>query len=175
MKQSEKLFLVGDARRGPATVVEAIADAAEVAKLILSTEEAEPLPLNKEMLRARRAHLKFPTAPEKERARCLGCGSVCGNCVDVCPNRANQVVVVDGREQILHIDSQCNECGNCETFCPYDSAPYKEKFTLFETEKDMDLSSNPGFVILPGGGFRVRPEELGETLRRFMETVRDLQ
>ena len=146
-----------------------------MAKLILGEEEAEPLPLNKDMLRARRSHLTFPAAPEKERVRCLGCGSVCGNCVDVCPNRANQVVMVDGREQILHIDALCNECGNCETFCPYDSAPYKEKFTLFETEKDMDESENPGFAILPDGGFRARPEDLIGPMRRFMETVRDMK
>jgi putative selenate reductase len=175
VQQSEKLFLVGDARRGPATVVEAIADAAEAAAIILGSEEAEPLPLNHDMLRARRAALKFHTAPEKENERCLGCGSVCGNCVDVCPNRANVVVLVDGREQILHLDALCNECGNCETFCPYSSAPYKEKLTLFASEKEMDESENPGFVILPGGAFKVRPEMEDFRLRRFMETVRDLR
>jgi putative selenate reductase len=93
--------------------------------------------------------------------------------VDVCPNRANVVVLVDGREQILHVDALCNECGNCETFCPYDSAPYKEKFTLFESEQDMDESDNPGFLIRPDGTFRVRPEMEDSGLRRFMETVRD--
>ncbi len=175
VRQGEKLFLVGDARRGPATVVEAIADAAEVASLILGGEEAEPLPLNAAMLRERRSALKNPGRPENENERCLGCGSVCGNCVDVCPNRANQVVVVDGREQILHIDRLCNECGNCETFCPYDSAPYKEKFTLFEREEDMDASENPGFLIRPDGTFRVRLEAEGDPMRRFMETVRDLK
>ena len=175
IRHGEKLFLVGDARRGPATVVEAIADAAEVTRLILGTEEAEALPLNAEMLRARRSKLKFAGQPENERERCLGCGSVCGNCVDVCPNRANQVVVVDGREQILHIDALCNECGNCETFCPYDSAPYKEKFTRFETDRDMDDSINPGFLIREDGSFRVRPEAEADRMRRFMETVRDMK
>jgi len=175
VRQSERLFLVGDARRGPATVVEAIADAAEVAKLILGTGGADALPLDAGMLRARRANLAFAIQPEGERERCLGCSSVCGNCVDVCPNRANQVVVVDGREQILHIDALCNECGNCETFCPYDSAPYKEKFTIFETERNMDDSSNPGFVIRDDGSFRVRPESEADRMRRFMETVRDMQ
>ncbi len=175
VRQGEKLFLVGDARRGPATVVEAIADAAEVARLILGAEEADALPLNAEMLRARRSSLKFAGQPENERERCLGCSSVCGNCVDVCPNRANQVVVVDGREQILHIDALCNECGNCETFCPYDSAPYKEKFTRFETDRDMDASENPGFVIREDGSFRVRPESEIGRMRRFMETVRDMK
>ena len=41
----------------------------------------------------------------------------------------------------------CNECGNCETFCPYASAPYKDKLTLFASEEDMLDSENDGFVI----------------------------
>ena len=46
------------------------------------------------------------------------------------------------------MDKLCNECGNCETFCPYDSAPYKEKFTLFATEADFENSENMGFVLI---------------------------
>jgi len=41
-----------------------------------------------------------------------------------------------------------NECGNCKSFCPYASAPYKDKFTLFANEKDMADSKNDGFVVL---------------------------
>jgi putative selenate reductase len=171
--QNEKLFLIGDARRGPATVVDAIADAAEATRLILGEPDAEPLPLNASMLRERRAQLKMAGLPEKERDRCLGCSSVCGNCVDVCPNRANQVVMVDNREQILHIDALCNECGNCETFCPYDSAPYKEKFTLFACEEDMRQSDNPGFLVEQDGSFRVRLDGDARPLEPFMKTVRD--
>jgi putative selenate reductase len=50
----------------------------------------------------------------------------------------------------------CNECGNCETFCPYSSAPYKDKFTLFSDEDDFSISENPGFVPLKDGTVRVR-------------------
>ena len=44
---------------------------------------------------------------------------VCGNCADVCPNRANVLIEVPEMEllQILHIDYMCNECGNCRSFC----------------------------------------------------------
>ena len=38
--------------------------------------------------------------------------------------------------QIIHVDYMCNECGNCKSFCPYDSAPYLDKFTLFANEAD---------------------------------------
>jgi putative selenate reductase len=42
----------------------------------------------------------------------------------------------------------CNECGNCMSFCPYDSSPYKDKFTLFANEEDFKNSENQGFVLL---------------------------
>lgn len=88
--------------------------------------------------------------------RCLECPTVCEVCADVCPNRANIVVDVGGRPQIVHVDYMCNECGNCETFCPYSSAPYQHKFTLFANEQDFEDSKNEGFLLLPGGKVRVR-------------------
>ena len=54
--------------------------------------------------------------------------------------------------QIIHVDYMCNECGNCETFCPYSSAPYKDKFTLFASEEDMNDSKNDGFLFLDKDG-----------------------
>jgi len=86
-----------------------------------------------------------------EAARCLECSYLCNKCVDVCPNRAN--VAIDVRNtgvfadpfQILHLDAYCNECGNCETFCPYDGGPYRKKFTLFSLKEDFDNSTNSGF------------------------------
>ena len=50
--------------------------------------------------------------------------------------------------QIIHVDGMCNECGNCATFCPYDSRPYKEKFTLYWSEEDFNDSTNEGFLLL---------------------------
>ena len=75
---------------------------------------------------------------------------VCGNCADVCPNRANVLIEVPEMEllQILHIDYMCNECGNCRSFCQYAGAPYKDQFTLFATEEDMEDSTNNGFTVL---------------------------
>ena len=46
------------------------------------------------------------------------------------------------KHQIIHVDYMCNECGNCKSFCPYDSAPYLDKFTLFANEADMENSKN---------------------------------
>lgn len=69
--------------------------------------------------------------------------------MDVCPNRANISIKVDGmaKAQVIHVDYMCNECGNCKSFCPYASAPYLDKFTLFASEADMANSKNNGFVV----------------------------
>lgn len=85
-----------------------------------------------------------------EKKEFTGHKRVCGNCADVCPNRANVLIEVPELEllQILHVDYMCNECGNCRSFCQYAGAPYKDKFTLFATEEDMEDSTNNGFTVL---------------------------
>ena len=66
--------------------------------------------------------------------------------------------------QILHVDRMCNECGNCFVFCPYDSRPYKEKLTLFSTEKEFRESDNPGFFHLGGHRFLLRTDGAARTI-----------
>jgi len=95
-----------------------------------------------------------PESARAEAARCLDCDDLCSLCVTVCPNRANQAFAVepmslqlpaltarggrlelgpprpfrvDQKVQIAVIGDFCNECGNCDTFCPTAGAPYKEK------------------------------------------------
>ena len=70
--------------------------------------------------------------------------------MDVCPNRANVAIRVPGSAMpaIVHVDYMCNECGNCKSFCPYSSAPYKDKFTLFADEADFENSTNDGYTVL---------------------------
>ena len=41
-------------------------------------------------------------------------------------------------------------------FCPYDSAPYRDKFTLFWSREDFDHSENQGFLRLDGSKTLVR-------------------
>lgn len=148
------VYVAGDGLYGPATVVEAIRDAALAAGDILGKDLREDVPVRIEENRAEAeskkgvVHHSEAARPEKER--CLECSSVCECCADVCPNRANIAVRVPGyaMPQIVHIDMMCNECGNCKSFCPYDSAPYKDKFTVFQTEADFANSENQGFVVL---------------------------
>ena len=99
---------------------------------------------------------------------------VCQVCADVCPNRANVVIELpDGRHEILHVDRMCNECGNCAIFCPYDSAPYRDKFTLFKTREGFDESvHNQGF--LPLGGSRVLVRLDGKVFEADLNDKNDL-
>ena len=154
------VFAAGDVLRGPATVVEGIADAAAFAEEVLGEKHACTLPENalpsRETAIARKGILCRSAGREGER--CLACSVVCETCADVCPNRANVAVKLpDGRAQILHVDRLCNECGNCAAFCPYDSAPYREKFTLFHDRAGFGESAeNQGFLPLGGEKVLVR-------------------
>jgi NADPH-dependent glutamate synthase beta chain and related oxidoreductases len=153
MTSRPHVYVVGDCNRGPATVVEGIADARTVADAIVGAYHYEICACGDTTEAAcheKHGILKDYEQAEKERARCLSCGTVCECCVQVCPNRANVAIRVPGKAkpQILHVDRMCNECGNCLVFCPYDSKPYKEKFTLFSTEAEFDGSENKGFLPL---------------------------
>ena len=109
----------------------------------------------------------------KEADRCLQCDEICNICTTVCPNFANysyevervsyylQKVIQHNGEvktqnegifeitqkyQILNIANFCNECGNCNTFCPTNSAPYKEKPKFWLTKSSFDLAKEGYFI-----------------------------
>jgi putative selenate reductase len=103
---------------------------------------------------------------KNEADRCLYCDEICNICTTVCPNFANysyqiepvklqlqkitknesgqyeiisdQHFIIDQTHQILNIANFCNECGNCTTFCPTNSAPYKEKPKIHLTKESFD-------------------------------------
>ena len=87
----------------------------------------------------------------------------CDKCVPVCPNDANFVyetqprelrldvlrfaggslrsepgerLRVEGRHQLANFVDFCNECGNCDVFCPEDGGPFIEKPRFFSRESD---------------------------------------
>ena len=185
----DNVYAAGDGLYGPATVVEAIRDGRKVAEAIAGEVLACDFDklAEEEKVYAKRGVLKEEQKETKEAGRCLGCSTICENCVEVCPNRANIAIQAPGMEkhQIIHVDYLCNECGNCKSFCPYSSAPYLDKFTLFETEADMENSKNQGFAVLDqetrrckvrffGKTFIWEPEKpaaLPDGLGRMIETV----
>ncbi|MCB9560088.1 MAG: glutamate synthase [Kofleriaceae bacterium] len=105
----------------------------------------------------------------------------CNKCVPVCPNDANFAFVLpamtqpivkvrrdagrwvartDGevtiaqKQQYANFADFCNECGNCDVFCPEDGGPYVVKPRFFGTAADWRR-----FVHLDG--FAVEPAEDG--------------
>ena len=151
----EGVWAAGDCRRGPATVVEAIADAAEVARAIAGVDFNKYADCNEQAGREDTCYERKGSLCRDKRnctkTRCLGCGSVCEVCCDVCPNRANVAIKVPGlaKHQVVHVDGMCNECGNCAVFCPYqEGRPTRTKLTLFWSEQDMENSERG----LPGRG-----------------------
>ncbi len=109
----------------------------------------------------------------EEASRCLLCDEVCNICTTVCPNFANvyyetekesialQKIIISGDQyelvsgntfeikqgiQILNIDNFCNECGNCNTFCPTQGAPYKTKPKIFLTKASFN-EANYGYYL----------------------------
>ena len=170
------VYAVGDSRRGPATVVEAIADSAKAAAAIAGIsydKYAEENVAADEKLYTAKKGVQSRDTSKTPDDRCLGCPTVCEVCTDVCPNRANVAIHVPGKckAQIIHVDGMCNECGNCEVFCPYKGGrPYKDKFTLYWSEEDFLDSTNEGFLPLGGTQVKVRLDGKVETVDVAGET-----
>ena len=172
----EGVYVGGDAMRGPATVVEGIADAQAFANAVIGEAHTFAIPAGAVAARAEAIAKKgiLCESAKCEGERCLTCNVVCESCADVCPNRANvSIAMPDGSRQILHVDRMCNECGNCAVFCPYDSAPYRDKFTLFHDRAGFDESvKNSGFLPLGGGKVLVRLD--GKVFEADLNAANDL-
>jgi putative selenate reductase len=121
-------------------------------------------------------HAKNSLVPRRVGSRlwlfdCL----TCDKCIPVCPNNANFTYpasttpveyfnwkVRAGRlergeaarfalrkpRQIANFGQFCNECGNCDTYCPEEGGPYVEKPTFFSDVADWAASeAYDGFVV----------------------------
>jgi putative selenate reductase len=108
----------------------------------------------------------------------------CDKCVPVCPNDANfsletaleeaayEDVLLDeaGRvarapggawrvakpQQWANWADACNECGNCDVFCPEDGGPYVVKARFFGSRASFDASSALDGVYVEGDGAGLR-------------------
>lgn len=99
------------------------------------------------------AHRKVPRKIGRQLKRfdCL----TCDKCIPVCPNDANftfrmastpEVPVTEER-QIGNFADFCNDCGNCDTFCPEDGGPFKLKPRFF-VSRERWLADAPRDAIL---------------------------
>ncbi|NPD44306.1 MULTISPECIES: putative selenate reductase subunit YgfK [unclassified Lentimicrobium] len=114
----------------------------------------------------------------EEASRCLLCDEVCNICTTVCPNLAFHAYAVTPQnlqlqnikvrqgemekeeaypfnisqsQQILHIADWCNQCGNCNTFCPSSGAPYQEKPHLYLTIEEFEKEKEGCYLNTEGG------------------------
>ena len=99
----------------------------------------------------------------------------CDKCIPVCPNDANftltmppeeipveiitreadswvsqpgESVVLNKKHQIANFADFCNECGNCDVFCPEDGGPYILKPRFFGSEESFnELTDHDGFHV----------------------------
>ena len=162
----DNVYVIGDCRAGASTIVKAMGEAKAVCLDILSKENLgndfekfEILEDNK-IIYEKRGRLNKKLDNENEGCRCLKCDQICEMCTEVCPNRANVAIKVEGFDnlhQIIHLDGMCNECGNCGFYCPHAGRPYKDKLTVFWTKEDFDDSTNTGF-LKDGNKYLVRLE-----------------
>jgi putative selenate reductase len=105
----------------------------------------------------------------------------CDKCVPVCPNDANftyalevadhaaftltrasgaaEVTIVSAEpvrvtdaHQLANYADFCNECGNCDVFCPEDGGPYVLKPRFFGSETEMDRHPHLDGVVVQGLG-----------------------
>ncbi|MFG6373548.1 MAG: NAD(P)-binding protein [Oscillospiraceae bacterium] len=145
---SARIFVLGD---GGEDVPQAIAAAHRVVDGLLGPAKPYPHPAGRRGGAMGKKGKLLPQGEAGEEChRCLECATVCECCVDVCPNRANVPITVltRRRPQILHQDAHCHACGLCASCCPYEGAPWRDKFTLFETTEAFTRSANDGFVVL---------------------------
>jgi putative selenate reductase len=126
---------------------------------------------------ARARHAKGPKKIGR-RLRLFDCLS-CDKCIPVCPNDANFTFVLpamdirvvkvrrgkDGWEtrhegslairedhQIANFADFCNDCGNCDVFCPEDGGPYILKPRFFGSLERWRASPLDGFYLGRQGG-----------------------
>ncbi len=98
----------------------------------------------------------------------------CDKCIQVCPNDANfyidvkdgayeakelvvrggHVSIVDAPVYVIARDRQfanyadfCNDCGNCDVFCPEEGGPYKVKPRFFGARATFEADAQDGFYI----------------------------
>lgn len=188
----ENVYFIGDCKKGPSTIVRAMADAKNAAIDILNKEglgndfRIMEVPEELDVIYAKRGVLQAVKEGKEEGERCLKCDQICEICTEVCPNRANVMIEIEGfgsRHQIVHIDGMCNECGNCGVFCPHAGKPYKDKFTVFWTEADFIDSTNVGFLKTGKDTYKIRFEngnivdckkgdgKVSETVEAFIDRI----
>ena len=101
----------------------------------------------------------------------------CHNCVDVCPNRANIRISVNGQDVVIHRNRLCNACGCCSCWCIMGHDPYLEKITLYEKEEEYrNENSDREAILYENGSFRYRKDgqeqPLADEMKKMIKRIR---
>jgi putative selenate reductase len=134
------------------------------------------------LLQERRYSRAGHAAPPRKtgsRLALLDCTVACNKCVPVCPNDANfayvippgsypverlvpmaggwrsesaGALVIERHRQLGNFADACNECGNCDVFCPEDGGPYLAKARFFGSAAAWkETPDRDGFAFAPNG------------------------
>lgn len=183
------VFAIGDFKNGASTVIQAVADGKNIAKIIAKNfniklkekiESKKDITIKELLLkRTKRQYSKLNNEYTEndlieEAKRCLYCDEICNICVTVCPNLANFYYTTENQKykipeiikkgnnykvaynklfeitqkyQIINIADWCNHCGNCNTFCPTNSAPYIKKPHIHLSSASYEQSDS-GFLFV---------------------------
>ncbi len=159
--EAVRAFSISDfIRRGrPVTVAEA--------KLLNTEEYVESLEFNP---RYRQKRLEPPARKSGRPLELFDCAT-CDLCIPACPNDAIFTLpsLDAGREshQIACFAELCNDCGNCEVFCPDHGAPNRLKIRLFLNEEAWRRDAPRDAFLIEGERVTARtPSTLTDYVRR---------
>jgi len=175
----------GDAARGPATVIEAVADGRRAALAILKKlglpfpelsaiaspqsylelkrkKARKAMPFGPEVLPPRKrkgfAVVELPFDPEKARLgaeRCLQCQTLCDKCVEVCPNRANLPYLI--RTGTFKIPILAVEAGNLRIVAMEELSIIQERQILHLDDLCNDCGDCATFCVHEGKPYQDKP------------------
>ena len=77
----------------------------------------------------------------------------CDKCVPVCPNDANFSVALamEQPRQWVNFADFCNDCGNCDIFCPEDGGPYVLKPRVFVSRERWAADAPRDAILIEKG------------------------
>lgn len=146
----------------------------DVAKLTAVVDAIPENPRAKKTPAMAKKREEQPGFPNKH-SESYTCRVTCGNCVRVCPNRANEFLQVGNQKLIIHVDLACNECGNCACGCVEPCQPYKDRITFFHNEEAMANSTNDGFCKKDGKwAYRFEGKAAEGTLEELPAPMKDI-
>ncbi len=189
--------IIQDAGKVVPSIIEEKPRNSNIKDLLLKKGRREKSQLTNEIVGVPSKNIRNANQAVAEASRCLLCDEICNICVTVCPNLANRgyntepfsaaiytatqslegiawnetgVFTITQSHQTYNIGEFCNECGNCNTFCPTAGAPYKDKPQLWLTA-DAFEHANSGYHFTEEKGNRTLLYKTEQGIDKLMQTT----